>query len=73
MAVPGSFWEYKTGVEIDYKFADLSRLGLALHHMSNAGITQVNPGEQQIEVVYSVRFAGRVRSAKQWKSPVMPR
>jgi lipid A 3-O-deacylase len=50
----GSFWEYKTGVEIDYKFADLTRLGLALHHMSNAGITQVNPGEQQIEIVYSI-------------------
>jgi lipid A 3-O-deacylase len=50
----GSFWEYKTGVELDYKFADLSRLGVAIHHMSNAGITQINPGEQQIEVVYSI-------------------
>jgi lipid A 3-O-deacylase len=50
----GSWWEYKTGVELDYKFADLTRLGLAVHHMSNAGITKTNPGEQEIEVVYSI-------------------
>ena len=50
----GSWWEYKTGLELDYKFADLTRLGVAIHHMSNAGITKVNPGEQQIEVVYSI-------------------
>jgi lipid A 3-O-deacylase len=50
----GSWWEYKTGIEVDYKFDNLSRLGVALHHMSNAGITQTNPGEQQVEVVYSI-------------------
>jgi lipid A 3-O-deacylase len=50
----GSWWEYKTGIELDYKFADLTRLGIAIHHISNAGITQINPGEQQIELVYSL-------------------
>ncbi|HXP03308.1 MAG TPA: acyloxyacyl hydrolase [Stellaceae bacterium] len=50
----GSWWEYKTGVELDYKFVDLTRLGIAIHHMSNAGITRINPGEQEIEVVYSI-------------------
>ena len=50
----GSWWEYKTGLELDYKFPDLTRLGLAIHHISNAGLTKVNPGEQQIEVVYSI-------------------
>jgi len=50
----GSWWEFKTGAELDYKFADLTRLGLAVHHISNAGLTHINPGEQQIEVVYSM-------------------
>jgi lipid A 3-O-deacylase len=50
----GSWWEYRTGAELDYKFADLSRLGLSFHHISNAGITRINPGEEDIEIVYSI-------------------
>ena len=50
----GSWWEYRTGAELDYKFADLSRLGIAVHHMSNAGLTKRNPGEQSINLEYSI-------------------
>jgi hypothetical protein len=32
----------------------MSRLGLAVHHMSNAGLTRRNPGEQSIVVMYSI-------------------
>jgi lipid A 3-O-deacylase len=46
--VLGSWFEFRTGAELDYKFDDQSRLGLAVHHISNAGLTQVNPGEQQV-------------------------
>jgi opacity protein-like surface antigen len=48
----GSWFEFRTGAELDYKFANQSRLGVAVHHMSNAGLTQVNPGEQSILLTY---------------------
>jgi lipid A 3-O-deacylase len=48
----GSWWEFRTGAEVDYKFPDQSRLGLAVHHMSNAGLTQINPGEQSVVLTY---------------------
>jgi hypothetical protein len=50
----GSWFEFRTGAELDYKFADQSRLGIAVHHMSNAGLTQVNPGEQSILLTYQL-------------------
>jgi len=52
----GSVAEFRTGVELAYRFADLSRLGVAAHHTSNAGIGKRNPGEQSILVMYSVPF-----------------
>ncbi len=50
----GSWWEFRTGLEVDYKFADQTRLGVAVHHMSNAGLTKLNPGEQSIVLTYQV-------------------
>ena len=48
----GSWVEFRTGAELDYKFDDQSRLGVAVHHISNAGLTKNNPGEQSVLVVY---------------------
>ncbi|HEX3954761.1 MAG TPA: acyloxyacyl hydrolase [Stellaceae bacterium] len=50
----GSWWEFRTGAEFAYRFSDMSRLGLSVHHTSNAGLTKLNPGEQSAEIVYSV-------------------
>jgi lipid A 3-O-deacylase len=50
----GSHAEFKTGGEVAYRFGDGSRLGLDFEHMSNAGITRVNPGEESLLVVYSL-------------------
>jgi lipid A 3-O-deacylase len=50
----GSWWEFRTGAEFDYKFADGSRLGIEAHHMSNAGLTRRNPGEQSVNIVYQI-------------------
>jgi hypothetical protein len=50
----GSWFEFRTGAEFDYKFADQSRLGVAVHHTSNAGLTKINPGEQSVLVVYQL-------------------
>ena len=50
----GSWWEFRTGAEFAYRFADQSRLGVAVHHTSNAGLTKRNPGEQSVLVMYSI-------------------
>ncbi len=50
----GSWWEFRTGAEFAYRFDDQTRLGLAVTHTSNAGLTRLNPGEQSILVMYSI-------------------
>jgi lipid A 3-O-deacylase len=50
----GSWWEFRSGAELDYRFPDLSRLGVAFHHMSNAGLTKRNPGEESVTLYYTV-------------------
>jgi lipid A 3-O-deacylase len=50
----GSWWEFRTGAEFAYRFADLSRIGIAVHHTSNAGLTKINPGEQSVLLMYSI-------------------
>ena len=50
----GSWFEFRTGAEFDYKFEDQSRLGVAVHHISNAGLTKLNPGEQSVLLVYQL-------------------
>ncbi len=53
----GSAVEFRTGAELAYRFADQSRLGLAVNHTSNAGIGKHNPGEQSIVLMYSIPMA----------------
>ena len=50
----GSWWEFRTGAELAYRFPNQTRLGVAVHHTSNAGLTKRNPGEQSIVVMYSI-------------------
>jgi lipid A 3-O-deacylase len=50
----GSWWEFRTGAELAWRLADRSRLGVAFHHTSNAGLTKRNPGEQSILLMYSI-------------------
>ena len=50
----GSWWEFRAGVEVAWRFEDMSRLGVAVHHMSNAGLTKRNPGQQSVLLMYSV-------------------
>jgi hypothetical protein len=50
----GSWVEFRSGAELAYRFADQSRLGIAVHHTSNAGLTKQNPGEQSAVLMYSV-------------------
>ena len=50
----GSHVEFKTGVEIDLVFANGIRVGPAFDHISNAGITKRNPGEENLMLMVSV-------------------
>jgi len=50
----GSWLEFRTGAEFAYRFPSQARLGLAVTHTSNAGLTRRNPGEQSVLLMYSI-------------------
>ena len=50
--------EFNSGVELAYRFAGQSRLGLAFDHISNAGIAKINPGVESLLLVYSYPLGG---------------
>jgi hypothetical protein len=50
----GAHCEFRTGAEFDYRFDNLTRLGIAFYHMSNAGIGKVNPGVELVILVLTV-------------------
>lgn len=52
----GSWWEFRTGAELDYRFADQRRLGVGFYHMSNAGLGKENPGVELATVILTVPF-----------------
>lgn len=50
----GGVVEFRTGLEVSYAFEGDYRLGLAFHHISNAGIYDDNPGTEQVMLTYSI-------------------
>jgi len=52
----GGEFQFRTGGEIAWRFDDWSRLGIASHHISNAGIYKENPGTELLVLTYSVPF-----------------
>lgn len=52
----GSTIEFRTQIELAYRFDDRSRLGLAFSHISNASIGDDNPGTEILSVYYSIPF-----------------
>jgi hypothetical protein len=54
----GSWVEFRSGAEFDYRFDDRSRLGFSFHHISNAGLTQRNPGEEEALLTFSIPLDG---------------
>ena len=50
----GNDVEFRSGGEISYRFQDRSRVGIAIHHLSNAGLGDSNPGEESFMVNYSI-------------------
>lgn len=50
----GSAIEFRSGVELAYRFDNRARLGVAFHHISNASIDDNNPGTETLTLVLSL-------------------
>ncbi len=50
----GNEVEFRSGGEIAYRFKDRSRIGIAIHHLSNASLSDSNPGEESFMANYSI-------------------
>lgn len=46
--------QFRSQVELAYRFDDRSRLGISINHISNAGINDPNPGVETLAVSYSI-------------------
>lgn len=50
----GNTVEFRSGLELAYRFDNRSRLGLAVHHISNAGLGDRNPGTESAVLTYAI-------------------
>ena len=57
----GSILEFRSGVEIAYRFDNRARLGVAFQHISNAGIVDTNPGAESLVITYAIPLSGPLR------------
>ncbi len=55
----GSHVEFRSGIDIAWRFQDTSRLGIGAYHISNAGLTQRNPGDESLLLEYFYPLGGR--------------
>jgi len=54
----GSVIEFRSGIEVAYRFGNKARLGIAISHISNASISDNNPGTESIVLSYSIPLGG---------------
>ena len=52
----GYYWEFRSGAELDYRFANGRRLGAGFYHISNAGLGVHNPGVELVNVILTAPF-----------------
>ena len=52
----GGTLEFRSSLELAYKMSNSHRLGIALSHISNAGIYKRNPGAEDFVINYSFPF-----------------
>jgi lipid A 3-O-deacylase len=51
--------EFRSSIELARRFGESSRLGLALYHLSNAGLYEHNPGSESLVLDWTIGFGGR--------------
>ena len=54
----GHVIEFRSQIELSYRFQNRSRLGLSINHLSNMGLSDANPGVESIAVTYALPIAG---------------
>ncbi|MDP6622047.1 MAG: acyloxyacyl hydrolase, partial [Alphaproteobacteria bacterium] len=52
----GHWIEFRSQLELAYRFDDRSRLGVSLSHISNASLDDNNPGTESLMLNYAVPF-----------------
>ncbi|MDC0664274.1 acyloxyacyl hydrolase [Marinobacter sp. SS21] len=50
----GHSTEFRSGVELSYRFPNRYRLGLAIYHLSNGGLSKENPGTESVVCSVSI-------------------
>ena len=50
----GGVFQFRLGLGLSYRFQDDSRLGVSVGHISNAGIHDGNPGEEELYFTYTL-------------------
>ena len=50
--------EFRSAVELAYRFENRSRIGIQFYHMSNAHLDDNNPGTEVIAITYARPFGG---------------
>ena len=46
--------EFRSAIDLAYRFDNRSRLGLSFYHLSNAHLADSNPGTEVLSLIYSV-------------------
>lgn len=49
----GGTIEFRSGLELDYRLANDSRIGLIFYHLSNSRLYELNPGSESLALVWS--------------------
>jgi len=53
--------EFRSQIEVAYRLAGRTRLGVGLSHISNAGLDDRNPGTNALMATYAVPFSSLIR------------
>lgn len=54
----GNGLEFRSQIEVAYRFENRSRLGLSVSHISNAGLGDENPGAESVMLTYAMPLDG---------------
>lgn len=52
----GGVFQFRLAFTVSYQFSNQSRLGLSIAHISNAGLHDGNPGEDELHLIYALPF-----------------
>ncbi len=50
----GHVVEFRSSIELAYRFDDRSRLGVSVYHISNASLSDNNPGTEVVSLNYAI-------------------